>query len=120
MSKQKTWDTAGGENSKGYDIYHFLDRLSGFTYDDSANAVSCHLRELLANRTGTQHFVREGDSWYRNVEFGKIVNDPGKRGRMGAGRGKIVSTSEMNPYPAGETYQAAHRPYSPDSSTASK
>jgi hypothetical protein len=113
MSKQQTWDTAGGANSRGYDFYHFLDRTLGFTYDDSAYSWTCQLREILRNRTGEEHFLRAGDFWYRNPEFGKSVSDPDKRGRGGSGLGKYLAPHEMNPYPPGDTYQLAHRPYQP-------
>ncbi len=49
--------------------------------------------------------------WYRNVEFGKTVSDPHKRGRFGAGYGKKISQTDMNPYPPGDTYQKAHKAY---------
>lgn len=115
MSKQKNWDTASGENSRGYDFYNFLDRTVGHTFDDSALSWTCQLRELLRNRTGIEHFVRAGDFWYRNPEFGRVVTDPNKRGRNGAGYGKYLAHWEMNPYPPGDTYQKAHRPYDPKS-----
>jgi hypothetical protein len=60
---------------------------------------------------GEADYVRPGDHWYRNPEFGKVVSDPRKRGRNGAGYGKYLGPLEMNPYPPGETYQRAHKPY---------
>jgi hypothetical protein len=60
---------------------------------------------------GEADYVRPGDHWYRNPEFGKVVSDPRKRGRNGAGYGKYLGQLEMNPYPPGETYQRAHKPY---------
>lgn len=107
--KQKTWSTAGGD--RGYDMYNFLDRTLGFEFDNSALQWSCQLRQLLTNRTGIEHYVRPGDSWYRNPEFGKRVDDPLKRGRGGQGDGKKLGWGEMNPYPPGETYQRAHKVY---------
>ncbi len=107
--KQGTWDTAG--SGRGYDIYNFLDRVSGFHFDDSAVAWGCQLRQLLAARTGEPDYVRPGDMWYRNPEFGRTVSDFHKRGRNGAGLGKYLGAHEMNPYPVGETYQRAHKPY---------
>eukprot|EP01036_Dinobryon_divergens_P030880 gene30880-40191_t len=107
--KQNTWDTAG--SNRGYDIYNFLDRTLGFEFDDSAISWGCQLRDVLRNRTGEPHYVRPGDMWYRNVEFGKTVSDPHKRGRFGAGYGKKIGQTDMNPYPPGETYQKAHKVY---------
>jgi hypothetical protein len=66
---------------------------------------------LVLFNAGEQDYVRPGDSWYRNPEFGRTVADPRKRGRHGAGYGKYLAPMEMNPYPPGETYQRAHRPY---------
>eukprot|EP00428_Durinskia_dybowskii_P063121 CAMPEP_0170363914 /NCGR_PEP_ID=MMETSP0117_2-20130122/5103_1 /TAXON_ID=400756 /ORGANISM="Durinskia baltica, Strain CSIRO CS-38" /LENGTH=355 /DNA_ID=CAMNT_0010618397 /DNA_START=137 /DNA_END=1204 /DNA_ORIENTATION=+ len=106
--KQLTWETAGG--GRGYDINNFLDRTVGWRFDNSATAWTCQLRDHLRNRTGEANYVRPGD-WYRNPEFGRTVEDPGKRGRNGAGYGKYLGPTEMNPYPPGETYQRAHRPY---------
>lgn len=107
--KQATWDTAGAD--RDYDIYNFLDRVSGFQYDDSAVSWACQLRSLLHNRTGEVNYIRPGDDWYRNPEFGKTVANPRKRGRNGSGFGKYVPLLDMNPYPIGETYQQAHKPY---------
>jgi hypothetical protein len=75
--KQGTWDTAGA--GRDYDTYNFLDRVSGFKFDNSALEWTCQLRELLRNRTGEQHYLRPGDVWYRNPEFGKTVSDARKR-----------------------------------------
>ena len=55
--------------------------------------------------------MRPGESWYRNPEFGKAVEDPGKRGRYGHGYGKKLGPREMNPYPPQDTYQRAHKQY---------
>lgn len=109
IMKQGSWDTAAP--NRGYDIYNFLDRVSGFEFDDSAIPWSCQLRQLLRERTGEPDYLRPGDMWYRNPEFGRTVSDPHKRGRNGAGYGKYVQAHEWNPYPVGETYQRAHKPY---------
>jgi len=113
MLKQRSWDTASGHESSGYDIYNFLDRTIGFEFDNSGVAWGCQLRALLRNRTGEAHYVRPGDFWYKNPEFGKTVSDPRKRGRFGNGFGKVLGAGDMNPYPPGDTYQLAHKPYSP-------
>lgn len=114
--KQQSWQTAG--SNRDYDMFNFLDRTPGFIYDDSALSWTCQLRDLLRERTGEEHYVRPGD-WYRNPEFGRTVEEPLKRGRFGAGYGKVLNPHEMNPYPPGETYQAAHRSYNPASSASS-
>lgn len=111
MMKQRTWSTAGSH--RDYDMFNFLDRASGFTRDTSALAWTCQLRELLTNRTGQAHYLRAGESWYRNPEFGKTVEEPLKRGRFGQGYGKVLQPKEMNPYPPGSTYQGAHAVYRP-------
>lgn len=111
MLKQKTWETASGADAKGYDFYHFLDRTLGFTYDDTAIPWTCQLRDLLRERTKESDYLRPGDFWYRNPEFGRVVSDVNKRGRGGSGFGKYLGDGEMNPYPPGLTYQRAHKPY---------
>ena len=63
---------------------------------------------MLRNVTGQKHYLRPGAIWYRNIEFGKIVADPFKRGRQGNGLNKKLRKIEWNPYPHGNTYQAAH------------
>ncbi len=108
--KQQTWNTAG--SNRDYDLYTFLYRTLGFTFDNSATAWTCQLRALLYNRTGVEHYIRPGDSWYRNPEFGKAVEDGLKRGRHGAAYGKQLGAIDMNPYPPGGTYQDAHKVYS--------
>ena len=109
--KQQTWETASAENSEGYDIYNFFNRLTGWEYDDSAVFWGCAVRAKLAEMTGEVNYVRPGDSWYRNPEYGKAVEDPKKRGRNGAGYGKKLGPREMNPYPIFDTYQNAHKTY---------
>jgi hypothetical protein len=111
MLKTKTWETASSENSLGYSFYNYLDRTSGWEYDDSAVIWGCHVRAILKERTGVDNYVRPGDMWYRNPEYGKVVNDPMKRGRNGAAYGKKLGPREMNPYPPIDTYQRAHKPY---------
>jgi hypothetical protein len=110
MSKQKTWSTASGSSAKGYSIENYMDRTFGFTFDDVALKYGCQVRELLRNRTGEVDYIRPGD-WFRNPEFGRAVIDPQKRGRHGAGHGKYLGPEDMNPYPAGKTYQRSHKPY---------
>ena len=111
--KQKTWETASGHDSTGYSIYNFLDRVSGWEFDDSLISWGCQLRDLLRTRTGIANYVRPGDIWYRNPEYGKLVDDPHKRGRYGGGYGKQLGPREMNPYPPLDTYQRAHKKYEP-------
>lgn len=110
LIKQKTWETASKEG-RGYDMHHFMSRTFGFTVDTNAVVWGCQLRDLLRNRTSEINYVRPGDNWYRNPEFGRVVADPEKRGRNGGGFGKYLARREMSPYPPGVTYQASHRPY---------
>lgn len=114
--KAATWDTAAP--GKGYDVYHFLHRNLGYHFDNSAVVWGCQVREVLRRRTGEEHYLRPGDSWYRNPEFGKVVDDPEKRGRYGRGYGAKVGWSDMNPYPAGNTYQKSHKVYEEPKKTA--
>jgi len=110
LLKQKTWETASKEG-RGYDMQHFMSRTFGFMLDSHALSWGCQLRELLRNRTKEPHYVRPGDSWYRNPEFRRLVLDPEKRGRHGGGLGKYLARREMSPYPPGDTYQLAHGSY---------
>ena len=43
-------------------------------------------------------FLRHGNFWYRNPEFGKEVSDPDKRGRYGRQNKEGFSFKEFNPY----------------------
>lgn len=91
--KSKTWRTATGEVKQGetaaqaaksYDIPKFLSRNVGWSLDrKAALRYGCQLRLHLMHRTNEWPYLRPGDSWYRNAEFGKNVNDPDKRGRYG-------------------------------------
>jgi hypothetical protein len=94
--KQSTWETASGEAAKGYDLANFFARSTGWTHDSTALRYTCQLRSLLQNRTGDAYYLRPGDLWYRNPEFGRIVSDPRKRGRNGAKKGYFWR--EGNPY----------------------
>ena len=110
--KQKSWDSisSGNDslgNTQGLSISHFLARQYGSSFDDSALAWSCLLRRQLANRTGIAHYLRPGDLWARNPEFGKLVLDQEKRGRRGNGLGKVIPPREWTRFPRGHTYQAA-------------
>jgi hypothetical protein len=105
--KQKTWHTSGGSTKNvrcldsflsfphplclclsvqesDYSISQFFSRSVGWHYDPSAVRYSCQVREIIRQVTKESVFYRRGDSWYRNVEFGKEVTDPSKRGRGGA------------------------------------
>lgn len=81
--KSKTWKTSDGADT-GYNVNYFLDRNVGWKYDSRALRYSCQLREHLARMTGEKVYYRPGDFWYRNPEFGRAMNDPGK-GRRGGG-----------------------------------
>ena len=115
--KQDSWNNlavdANGSlgNSQGLSTLNFLNRAYGWYYDDSALSWSCLLRSQLRRRTGEENYLRPGDFWIRNAEFGKPVSDPRKRGRNGNGYGKVVPKREWSPYPPGNTYQSAHYNY---------
>jgi len=105
--KQKTWKTSSGEvkpgqtaedAAKNYDISGFLHRSVGWTHESTALRYSCQVREVLRQVTGEKIFLRHGDFWYRNPEFGKAVNDPDKRGRYGRANPDGFKYSEFNPY----------------------
>lgn len=109
LSKQQHYETAS--HGKQYDIGNFFERSFGYAYDPIAVTWGCAVREMLRNRTGEQDYIRPGDSWYRNPEFGRTVENPSKRGRYGSAYGKVLSWEDMNPFPEGETYQRAHKAY---------
>ena len=109
--KQRTWETASAESHHGYSVSNYLERAFGFEFDNRAVVHGCALRALLAQRTGEESYLRPGDFWYRNPEFGKVVGDPSKRGRNGGGFGKVLMANEWNPYPLGDTYQKGHKSY---------
>jgi hypothetical protein len=110
LQKQQHYETAS--HGKQYDIANFFERSFGYFYDPVAVTWGCAVREVLRARTGVKDYVRPGDSWYRNPEFGRSVEDPYKRGRHGSGYGKALGWEDMNPFPEGETYQRAHQAYS--------
>ena len=66
---------------------------------------------MLKARTGEASYVRPGNNWYRNPEYGRTVEDARKRGRNGAAYGKKLGAREMNTYPSEDFYQRAHRAY---------
>mmetsp|Transcript_19738 Transcript_19738/g.28393 ORF Transcript_19738/g.28393 Transcript_19738/m.28393 type:complete len:207 (+) Transcript_19738:827-1447(+) len=80
--KAKTWETATGEDAKGYNVENFLDRNVGRHLDRRALKYGCQLREILATY-GFRPFLRPGDRWMRNVEFGRPMVDPHKGKRLG-------------------------------------
>eukprot|EP01036_Dinobryon_divergens_P022061 gene22060-30295_t len=105
--KSKTWRTASGEAKSGetaeqaaksYDIPKFLARNVGWHHDSKALRYSCQVRTQLAEMTGVQVYLRPGDVWYRNPEFGKHVSDPDKRGRYGRPSPPGFKYNVKNPY----------------------
>jgi len=82
--KASSWKTATGESATGYSLSYFLHRSTGYSSDTSALNYACETRRILKEVTGAQRFLRAGEMWYRNIEFGKRVSDPSKRGRYGA------------------------------------
>ena len=96
--KSRTWSTSSGEISSGetaesvakkYDLPSFFARSVGWMLDRSAVKYSCQLREQLRYMDPELYdqWLRPGGFWYRNLEFGKYVNDPRKRGRYGRASG---------------------------------
>lgn len=71
------------EAAKNYDVSKFFHRSAGWFHDPTAVRYGCQLREQLKTMTGNATYLRPGDCWYRNPEFGKPINDPDKRGRYG-------------------------------------
>jgi hypothetical protein len=103
--KGKTWRTStgevkAGENmhdvAKSYDIPKFLHRSAGWHYDSTAVRYGCQLREQLKIMTGNSTYLRPGDCWYRNPEFGKPIDDPDKRGRYGKASRLFKKTGLMD------------------------
>ena len=70
----------------------------GWTHDSTALRYSCQTREIIRNITGEKIFLRHGDFWYRNPEFGRDVSDPDKRGRYGRQNKEGFKFNEFNPY----------------------
>ena len=98
--KSKTWETAkdgSPGDATAYDVLEFLKRSIGWKYDPTALRYSCQLREVLSSVTGNSTFLRSGHHWIRNVEFGRPIDDPQKRGRFG------------HPLPEGFTYRDGNR-----------
>lgn len=105
--KSKTWTTASGEVKHGessdkvasnYDIPKFLSRSVGWHHDPIALRYSCQVRSLLKNITNEDIYLRPGNIWYRNPEFGKPIEDADKRGRYGRPNPPNFKTNLVNPY----------------------
>ena len=124
--KAKTWRTSTGEiqinqtaeqAAKGYDIGKFYARSVGWFHDDSALLFTCQVRDLLQvltdscvlayhttylfviqEMTNQTVYIRPGKNWYRNLEFGKEVWDPDKRGRYGRAAPAGFKWNENNKY----------------------
>ena len=105
--KQKTWKTSSGEHQEGqssesasssYDLPKFFARSVGFHFDNTALRYTCQLRELMRKMTGEMEYLRPGNFWYRNPEFGKHVSDPEKRGRYGRPNAPGFKYTSPNPY----------------------
>ena len=47
MLKQRTWGTAAGHEGSGYDIYNFMDRTTGFEFDNSGVPWGCQVEVFL-------------------------------------------------------------------------
>ena len=99
--KSKTWETASDgspEDATKYDVVGFLRRSFGWMHDPTALRYSCQLREVLINVTGKSIFLRAGNNWFRNVEFGRPIEDPNKRGRFGKALRAGYTYHDGNPY----------------------
>ena len=90
--KQKTWKTATNvvlpgqdpvEASKSYEITKFFGRSIGWYLDDTMLRYTCQLRDILREKTGHSIYLRPGNFWYRNPEYGRTITDPAKRGPYG-------------------------------------
>jgi hypothetical protein len=97
--KGNTWETATGENAVSYPITNYLQRSVGWTLDRSILRHACQLRELLTKRTGEAMYLRPGDVWMRNVEFGKNLSYPGKMKRLNQPIPPNFKYEPENPYP---------------------
>ena len=81
-----------------YDVPKFLSRSVGWHHDPIAVRYACQLREVLRNVTGESPYLRPGDVWYRNPEYGRHVSDPDKRGRYGRPNPEGFRYPVKNPY----------------------
>lgn len=77
--KGRTWKTANRES--GYDILGYLERAVGWEMDPIALRYSCQVRAHLRDVTGEEVYLRPGDAWLRNLEFGRNMThaDKGRR-----------------------------------------
>ena len=97
--KSRTWKTSSGEGKNSYELPTFFSRSVGWYHDPTALQYSCQVREQLAKMDPDNFttFIRPGDFWYRNLEFGRHVSDPEKRGRYGR-PSNIVKFNDGNLY----------------------
>jgi len=93
-------DTSGeSPEAVSQDVGLFMDQSIGVEHDArAAIRYGCQLREILKQKTGEDVYLRPGPYWYRNVAFGKDLEDgrKGKRNGRPVKDGKKVWTD--NPY----------------------
>jgi hypothetical protein len=104
--KAKTWRTSGGW-TPAYNLVQFFDRSVGWTFDDRAAQYGCQVRSILRKVTKQPVYYRPGDMWYRNTEFGLVMND----GEKGHRNGAPVKENEMKSYNQPYHYHGSVWPY---------
>jgi hypothetical protein len=104
--------------SSAYDVRQYMDKAYGWHFDPIALVYSCLVRydinqmynaldynptvvlgpkeldseDAKKRRTDSHYFLRSGDSWYRNPEFGRIIADLTRRGRGTGGSAAYLYT----------------------------
>lgn len=58
------------------------------------------------SRKTAPHYIRSGDDWFRNVEFGRVIKTGSRRGR-GNGRLKVDTPNNEYKYSAVQKRYAA-------------
>ena len=78
--KVDKWRTPGGGKT-AYDLIDYLDRNVGWVLDNRATRYGCQVRKALKAMTNQDKYYRPGTMWYRNVEFGLLMEEvkKGKR-----------------------------------------
>jgi hypothetical protein len=60
----------------------YFERSVGWMHDPSAVQYSCQVREIIYEVTNVTEFIRKGDFWSRNPEYGRNI-DKAEQARWG-------------------------------------
>ncbi len=93
--KTQSWETS----NSAYNLIDYFDRSVGWTLDSlAAQRYSCQVRAILHKMTGKEKYLRPGDMWIRNVEFGKAMTYASKAKRDGETIVNGFTFRRVNPY----------------------